>query len=387
MSANVRVADVVIACAAVGFDAVVFRANPEDGVAWRVLTVSDSWQIAVGLAALPLLVFRRRSPLVVCVALGLFSLVQTIVVGTRPLVSLLVALYAAAASCTSAAAGLALATVLLAHSVTVAYESTVKVVDSNRLVSAAATALAFALLDLGAWGFGRRTSASRRREKYLEENRAALAAHAVAQERLRIAHELHDIVAHSVTVMVLQAAGARRFIETEPSTAGEAMQLVEDVGKQAMTEMRRMLSVLRSVHEGPVEASRLGLSALTDLTQQVEAIGIRVEVENHGMTQALDPSVDLAAYRVIQESLTNVTRHAGPGSFARVALTWSEHMLTIEVDDDGAGERPAEASSLSSGFGLVGLGERVKLMGGKLSTGRLPDSGYRVSAELPTAAS
>jgi signal transduction histidine kinase len=393
LAARRWVADVTLAVFTVGFDAAVFGRSPQDDVAWTVFDVSRPWQVVVGLLAVPILSVRRRAPFVVCVALSSYAATQTILIGSRPLLSLLVALYAAAAASPAARGAAALGTVLAAHAITVAYESTVLSPGDTRLFSTVATGLAFALLDLGAWGFGRWAAATRARVGRLEAAQAALAAQAVADERLRIARELHDIVAHSVTVMVLHAAGAGRLVHAEPVLAGTAMKSVEDVGKQAMAELRRLLLVLRSVGDTTDDSAGTGeeptwqglcsLATIDVLARQIEAVGVSVHIENSGQIRPLDPSVDLAAYRVIQEALTNINRHAGRGSAARVHLLWRNDTLIIDVTDDGAGEASPLTRTPRAGFGLIGLSERVKLIGGQLSAGPLPDGGYRVSAELP----
>jgi signal transduction histidine kinase len=391
--ADVGVKDVAIAVVAVGIDLALFTAEPRDNVAWTMFDASRTTQVAVGLLAMPVLCVRRRAPLTVCLVLSAYAAAQTFLIGSRPLASLLVALFTAAAHCSAPRALAALGAVLTAHGFTVAYESTVISARDRQVFFTAATASIFVMLDVGAWGFGRWAAATRTRVGLLEANRKELAARAVAGERLRIARELHDIVAHSVTVMVLHAAGARRLVGVEPELAGEAMRSVEDVGKQAMAELRRLLLVLRSVGAEAPEALNgdddatpggpYGVSTLDALARQVEAVGVKVRIDTSGTAGPLDPSIDRAAYRVVQEALTNVSRHSGPGSTTRVLLTWADDTLTIDVTDDGAGVPPRMTPTLSPGLGLIGLRERVNLVGGQLATGPRPEGGYRVSARLP----
>ena len=220
----------------------------------------------------------------------------------------------------------------------------------------------------------------------------ALAAAAVDAERLRIARELHDIVAHAVTVMVLQSAGASRIAVKDPELAADAMRTVENTGKQAVAELRRLLEVLRAedaAQATPTMPSTVRdtsrLANLDDLVAQIRSIGINVAVEVTGTPCDLDPSVDLAAYRVIQEALTNVNKHAGAGAEARVQLSWQPAELIIEVMDDGQVKTGIEHPA--SGYGLLGLAERVKLVGGRLESGPRPAGGFRVHAVLPTSGS
>jgi signal transduction histidine kinase len=217
-----------------------------------------------------------------------------------------------------------------------------------------------------------------------------MAEEAVSAERLRIARELHDIVAHAVTVMVLQVAGARRQLPRDPALAEAALQSVEAVGKQAMAELRRLLEVLRTVaatgDDLDAEATA-NLANLEVLVKQAETAGVTVKLSTRGMAGQLDPSVELTAYRIVQEALTNVTRHAGPGAHADVILSRRDDSIAIDVENDQAGTVPAVTSQLTSGYGLVGLRERVKLMGGEISTGARDEGGYRVHATLPAVPS
>ncbi|MFE5837765.1 sensor histidine kinase [Arthrobacter sp. NPDC056493] len=304
--------------------------------------------------------------------------------GSRPLLSLFVALYTAAALRPLQQCGWCLAATLGTHSLIALYESSAALSSWASVIGVAAI---FSMMDLAVWFFGRSAAATSRRARELVETWAAMAADAVASERLRIARELHDIVAHAVTVMVLQAAGARRQLTRDPELAEAALQSVEVVGKQAMGELRRLLEVLRSVadRDAPGAGTPETLQNLETLVKQTEAAGVSVNLSMRGLAGQLDPSIEMAAYRVVQEALTNVTRHAGPGSHADVVLFKHEESLAIDVDNDQAGSVPSVTTELSSGYGLVGLRERVKLMGGELSVGPRDEGGYRVHATLPTA--
>lgn len=377
--------DLAVAAVAVGLDTILFTSLMETAAnkGWSAFDASSTVVVLLNLAALPLLALRRHAPVAVSLGLSAYAATLTLAVGSRPLLSLLVALYTAAALRPLRRCGWCLAATLGAHSFDVFYEGSAA---SSNWAAIIAVAGIFAMLDLTAWFFGRWSAATSRRARELVETRAAMAAEAVTAERLRIARELHDIVAHAVTVMVLQASGARRQLTRNPAFAETALQSVEVVGKQAIGELRRLLEVLRSVADDdtPGTGTPETLANLEMLVRQTEATGVSVNLSTQGLVP-LDPSIEMAAYRVVQEALTNVTRHAGPGSHADVVLSQREQILAIEVDNDHSGSVPYVATQLSSGYGLVGLRERVKLMGGELSVGPRDDGGYRVHAILPTA--
>jgi signal transduction histidine kinase len=243
------------------------------------------------------------------------------------------------------------------------------------------------LFDLAAWFLGRWAAESSRRRRELVATREAMAAEAVNAERLRIARELHDIVAHAVTVMVLQTSGARRHLGRDPALADAALSAVESIGKQAMAELRRLLQVLRTVggtDEDALENGMVtGLKDLDALIMQTTAAGVTVGLSASGIDGRLHSSVELSVYRVVQEALTNVVRHAGPGAHADVVLACADGQVTVEVTNDDSGSVNRVAQGLTSGYGLAGLHERVKLMGGEILTGPLNGGGYRVHATLP----
>jgi signal transduction histidine kinase len=186
-------------------------------------------------------------------------------------------------------------------------------------------------------------------------------------------------------VMTLQAAGARRVLRHEPNRAEDALAAVEDQGVQAVEELRRLLGALRQptggVGSGPEHP---GLADLEPLISSVRRAGVHVQICQAGTPSRLDPSVDVAAYRVLQEALTNVTKHAGAGASVKVDLSWAPRALRLEVSDDGHGQR--SNGQLSTGHGLIGLAERIAIVGGVLTTGRIEDGGFRLSATVPTAA-
>ncbi len=211
----------------------------------------------------------------------------------------------------------------------------------------------------------------------LERDRETETRRVLAEERGRIARELHDIVAHNVSVMVIQAGGARLAMQNDPARARDALQTVERTGRQALSEMRRLVGLLRTDGDGPAFAPTPGIASVERLVGEVEAAGLVVDVRREGEARALPPGVDLAAYRVIQESLTNVLKHAGKRR-AVLTLRFAPERLDIEVVDDGTG-----GSIRPGGNGLIGMRERVGLYGGSFEAGPTPGRGFRVSVSLP----
>jgi signal transduction histidine kinase len=215
----------------------------------------------------------------------------------------------------------------------------------------------------------------------LEREREEKAEQAVAQERARIARELHDVVAHHVSVMVVQAAGARRILEKDPAQARGALEAVEQAGRTALAEMRRMLEVLRAEDAGL--GPQPGLADLERLAAQVREVGLPVELTIVGMDLPLPAGMDLAAYRLVQEALTNTVKHAGKAT-ARVTVRHEPEALDIEVTDDGRGAAaPLLAGAAEGGHGQIGMRERVALYNGVLETGPVFPGGYRVHARFP----
>jgi signal transduction histidine kinase len=211
------------------------------------------------------------------------------------------------------------------------------------------------------------------REREENERRAA------AEEQARIARELHDVIAHNVSVMVVQAAGGREVFETNPARAHEALASIEATGREALTELRRLLGVARAQEGGSASlAPQPGLERLGTLVEQVRAAGLIVDVRVEGEQRELPAGVDLSAYRVVQEALTNTLRHAF-AQRASVVVRYGERELDVEVLDDGAG--PPRTSR--DGRGLVGMQERVGLFGGELRIGARPEGGFRVWARFP----
>jgi signal transduction histidine kinase len=237
--------------------------------------------------------------------------------------------------------------------------------------------LFYALLFGAPWVAGRAVRRRRLSERNLELEQAKAEA-AIAEERARIARELHDVVAHSISVIILQARGGIRALQTEPADAREAFANIDRTGHQALEEMRRLLGMLRHSDEELALAPQPSLRELVSLVEQVRAAGLPVQVAVEGEVRDLPPGVDLSAYRIVQEALTNALRHAGPAS-ARVLLRYHADDLELEITDDG----PGTGDGASSGQGLIGMRERVSVYGGELQAGRRPGGGYTLRARLP----
>ena len=379
--------DLGLAAGAVALDTVLFTGLSQEAgqVGWA--GPQPGWLIVLaGAVSVPVLALRRRAPMRVALAMSLYAAVVTAALGSRPLISLLVALYAAAVWCNRVRALVCLSGVLAAHAVAVGYEASFPGVTAGDV---ALVAVLYGVLDLTTWAAGRwgAGAAARAEVKELEASRARLAEQAVAAERLRIARELHDIVAHAVTTMTLQAAGAGRVLNAEPRRAEEAMRAVEVLGQQAIAELRRLLAVLRAGEDREVSAAAdHGMAEIPALLRSFESSGMPVRFETHGRACGLDPSVHLAAYRLVQESLTNAAKHAD-GARVCVVASWRPDSIDLEVVNDLPERRAPLGEEPSGGYGLVGLGERVRLLGGTFTAGSQQDGRFVVHASLPTTGS
>jgi len=236
------------------------------------------------------------------------------------------------------------------------------------------------------WYGGRRIRARRQylalleeRAEYLERERVAEARRAVDEERSRIARELHDVVAHRVSLITVQAGAAQTVAASDPERAIRAMESVEEAGREALNELRQVLGVLRADEEPEALGPMLGLADIPALVSEMNGAGMGVSLSSEGAPADLPAGVDLASYRIVQEALTNVLKHAGPDPEPEVRLSTNDQMLTIEVTDRGSG-----SSTLpGSGHGLVGMRERAALLGGTFEAGPRLGGGFRIMARLP----
>jgi signal transduction histidine kinase len=361
-----------------------------------------AWLLAL---TLPLCV-RRRAPLLVlgCVAVLYIGLqVRYVPEGTMTSVALFTALYTAGAWGRDRRAAVATRVVVvvamfcwlgIALSTTAWREASVDTGPRTGLLPPATASYAYgvllnALYFGAAWLFGDAAWRAARQRAALQETARALRAtraeseqRAVLEERVRIARELHDVVAHHVSVMGVQAGAARRVLDRDPERARSTLGLIEASSRSAVAEMRRLLGVLRS-DEGVEPAP--GLDRLPALVEEAAA-ALEVELAVVGEPRAVPPSVAVSAYRVVQEALTNVVKHAA-ARHAVVRVRWLDDALEVEVVDDGRRRaRTRDTRAEGSGLGLVGMRERVGLHDGELDLGPRPEGGWRVRARFPLPA-
>jgi signal transduction histidine kinase len=341
------------------------------------------WVVPVGsLATLATLLFRRRFPLPVFVV----QLLWASACGLRftdytPVIGMLVALNALAHHRSKLQSISAWVACLLPYMLFVHGEG-----DGPWQLT---VVLVFMLITGTGWLLGDRSRLADELAEQRAAERAAASAAAVRAERLRIAREMHDIVAHAVSVMVLQVAGARAVLTSDPQRAETALETVQDVGRQSMNELRRLLGLLRSASpdlDVTTTAQQPGLDGIDTLLANARAAGMTTAKHVQGTPGLLDPSVSLAAYRLVQEAITNALKHAGPGTAIQVTLSWAPEQLTVTVENDTPppGKRPSSAAPLSTGHGLLGLRERVQTAGGTLHSGPTR-AGFVVQAVLPAA--
>jgi signal transduction histidine kinase len=350
------------------------RVNPAGSLRFHD---ADGLGIVVLLLGTLSLAWRRRAPLPVLTATGAaFLLYEGLGYPPTPLpFAPLVALYTVAALCPtpiSVSACLALSTGVIATGVT----------DHGPITHD--QFLGYVLSVLVAWMLGYGGRLNRTRLSSLEQRAAGLVREqadrtrlAVEQEQARIARELHDIVAHNVSVIVAQATAARRVFDTEPERARQVLGAIETTARQALVEMRRLLGVLHP-DPGAERAPQPGLDQLPGLIAQIGRAGLPVELVVQGQWRPLPAGVELSAYRIVQEALTNALKHAGAGR-AKVVLAYRAGGLELRIADDGRGA-PA---GVVAGRGLVGMRQRAALLGGRLVAGPDPQGGFQVTATLP----
>lgn len=235
----------------------------------------------------------------------------------------------------------------------------------------------------GSWTIGR---AVRERRRFAGRTAAQLAEQAVAEERLRIARDLHDVVAHGLSLIVIKAATANHVIDARPQEAREALTAIEATGRSALAEMRRMLGVLREgdpVAETPDLAPAPGFDELSALAERVASAGVKVDLRLSG-TEGVPDGVALSIYRIVQEALTNVVKHSAP-AHCRVAVSVVDGSVLVDIEDDGAHAGLSERMD-GSGQGLIGMRERVRALGGEFSAGPRSPRGFRVAARIPCGA-
>lgn len=340
------------------------------------------WAVPIATALLyPVLLLRWRYPRAVFALHWMYSLSGLMMPWYAPVGGLFVSLYPLARR-ESPRIALGVLVLCAVPIVVNGYNNAALAVEGRYAVNFIGHALLWSVLTLTVWSFGRMAyAAEQRAEKEKQEQAAA----AVRAERLHLARELHDIVSHSVSAMILQAAGARTLLSRDEEQMRVTLESIESTGVQAMGELHRLLGLLRAAGAEKEHSSTTTTASLQDLdtlVNSVRATGVEVEVVSEGHPTELDRSVGLAAYRIVQESLTNTIKHAGRGAFARIHLRWEPKGLTLTIRDR-AGFQATQTAELSSGHGLAGLTERVNLVGGTLEVGPIAD-GFLVRAHLPT---
>ncbi|MEU3569523.1 sensor histidine kinase [Kitasatospora sp. NPDC036755] len=374
--------------------------------------LDEGWRFDVSIAVavvLPLLmVFRRRYPdLTVATAAGIG--VGQVAVNVAPgfsSIAYLVFAYTGAAFGRKWTSRLALAAGLAAGPLVFWQMKPVKTVfdragDAHTrpygFGEAALITLLMSTPFILCWAWGRLTRVRRAylteledRAARLERERDAQSKVAVAAERARIARELHDVVAHNVSVMIVQADGAAYVMDNSPQQAKEALGTIASTGRQALVEMRRLLGVLRTSDTKAEEyVPQPGVEELPELLEQVRTAGLDVDYATSGQPRELPRGVELTVYRIVQEALTNVRKHGGPDAHARVAVDFGERELAVLVEDDGRGstdEHLTAGGADGLGHGLIGMRERVGMVSGSLDVGPRPGGGFRIRAVLPLKA-
>jgi signal transduction histidine kinase len=334
---------------------------------------------AIALVMTLSLAWRRRAPIavasVVMAALAVLALASnTPDVTVFPIAAVVLAMYSVAAHCELRGALVGGAIVLVSAFV---LEGVIDGEFGNFFF--------IAVMNASVWIAGRAVRSQGSRAASLADRNVALeregeqkARAAVSEERARIARELHDIVAHSVSTMVVQAGAERRVLDAGQASTREVLLTIEQTGRQAMAEMRRLLGMLRKDDQELALAPQPSLAHVDQLVEQVRAAGMPVELRVEGEPVSLPPGVDLSAYRIVQEALTNALKHAGPAR-ATVTVRYQRHELQLEIADSGRGA----ANGSGGGHGLVGMRERVALFGGELEARSRAGAGYAVQVRLP----
>ncbi|ABP56612.1 sensor histidine kinase [Salinispora tropica] len=381
----------------VAFDVAVSGLVALLAVTWIAMAPGGWKATLVGIMMALALLFRRTHPSSVAAAVAALALVQ-VVVGWGPLpydVGVLIALYSVVKYADR-----------LRYGIVAGLVAAVGVVLATLQVRPApwwSSALWLGSVTGTVWLVGLNVRTRRlyvlsleERATTLEREREAEARAAVAEERTRIARELHDVVAHTMAVMIVQADGVRFTIDRDPAIAREAAKVVADTGRQALEEMRRLVNVLREPSRPePADAAgpdgvlsaepahhRPALVGLPDLLDRFRAAGLAVTCAASGEPTSLPPGLELTVYRVVQESLTNALKHAGVGASVELVVDWSPAAVVVRAVDDGHG-RPVVRPAPSGGHGLVGMRERVGVYDGSLTAGPTSAGGWRVEARLP----
>jgi signal transduction histidine kinase len=344
--------------------------KPPPGVHLPVPTVA---YLLVAVSALALMWRRGRPVLVLAISLGAALLYICLgYFGGAVIVNPMFALYAVAVAVpTATAIGLSVITMLSLMGASAAFGA-FGTGGGWVLIPGEVAAALF----LGLWVASRRA--------YSLRESAEQARRAVDAERLRIARELHDVVAHTMATINVQAGVAAHVIDRQPDQATQALEAIKQASKEGLRELRGILNVLRQADEFDERSPAPRLAQLDELVENVTRAGLPTSVTLHGRARTLAPTVDLTAYRIVQESLTNALRYAGPTA-AQVTLSYSDDELRVEVVDGGRG--PVDGTPQGAGHGIAGMRERAEAVGGSLIAGPAPEGGFRVQARLPLSLS
>ncbi|WP_338105167.1 sensor histidine kinase [Modestobacter muralis] len=341
----------------------------------------------LGLVLLVPLAWRRRRPVVAAAVVVVGCLAELVLLPGQFLPANVAApamVYALAAYAPRWAGRAGLATGLVGAGL-----ASLTYFGGSGLFSYVATAVAIGVLVVAAWALGdlrrarlQQVAGLEERARLLELEREQEMQLAASTERARIAREMHDVVAHSLSVVIAQADGGRYAGQADPAAATSALEQISSTGRQALAEMRKLLGVLRE-GDGQEFAPQPDVAAIDQLVADVRASGLDVELVVAGTPQPMPAGPQLAAYRIVQESLTNVLKHAGPAGRAWVRLHWRPDALELHVEDDGRGAAAAIMEGDGQGQGLLGMRERAQLHGGRLTAAPRAGGGFGVSAVLP----
>jgi signal transduction histidine kinase len=327
------------------------------------------------------IVFRRRHPVAVWLASGVLIVTYGVASFPDPMLPYgpLIALYTVAAYTswrTSMITGIVTAAVIAGSMIIDPHDDLV-----DWLVAFLSTTTAW-LVGNNVRTYRAYTRELEAKAEQLDRDRRAEAERAVADERLRLARELHDVAAHHVSVIALHAEAGQALLPTDPERANESLEVIGEVARTTLTELRRVVGVLREDRAAPL-VPQPGLAQLPMLVDEVGRAGLPVTLQVSGTPGSISRTLDTSAYRIVQEALTNVLRHAGPAT-AQVRICYEPDAVAVEVLDDGIGPANGEGAVLADGgHGLAGMQERAAMLGGTLTAGARPDRGFAVAARLP----
>jgi signal transduction histidine kinase len=357
--------EVVTALVAVGAELALLLDDGSASAAAIALTVISGGALAL----------RRAQPILV-LAVTLAAAIGIVAIGETPAGLIqLIALSTVASVCER---GMSLAALVPTAAVLMGLSVAAGATENRSATLVTVNAIAAGVLAAGVWRLGAYARARRERAAALAREREQHARMAIQHERTAIARELHDIVAHSVSVMLIGVRGAREVLRASPDDADDALARVETTGDQSLAELQRLLALMRIPADTVEHRPQPSLGDVEALIAEYRVAGLPVDLKITGAPRTLPGGVELSVYRIVQEALTNVLKHARPTRVA-VRLAFGSTRLEVEITDDGESSN----GNAGPGHGIVGMRERVALLGGELETGRVDDGGFRVRARLP----